>query len=71
MYRNDRRMALIQMSNVDEAISALIVTHNHKISETNHLRVTFSKNTIWCIIIVYCVFVIIIIIVVSQSCFFL
>lgn len=45
-FQNDTRMALIQMASVDDAISALIVTHNHKISDTNHLRVTFSKNTI-------------------------
>uniref|UniRef100_A0A1X7UYZ1 RRM domain-containing protein n=2 Tax=Amphimedon queenslandica TaxID=400682 RepID=A0A1X7UYZ1_AMPQE len=45
-FQNDQRMALVQMSSPDEAISALIVTHNHKISETNHLRVTFSKSNI-------------------------
>ena len=44
--RNDQRMALVQMNTAEEAISALIVTHNHKISDTNHLRVTFSKNTL-------------------------
>jgi hnRNP-L/PTB/hephaestus splicing factor len=45
-FQNDQRMALVQMTSADEAINALIVTHNHKISETNHLRVTFSKNTL-------------------------
>ena len=69
IYRNDRRMALIQMASTEEAVAALIVSylesillwlcgysqidplslkamHNYKISESNHLRVSFSKNPI-------------------------
>jgi hnRNP-L/PTB/hephaestus splicing factor len=45
-FHNDRRMALIQMGSTEEATAALIAMHNYKISETNHLRVSFSKNPI-------------------------
>ena len=51
-------MALIQLGSVDEAIGALMVSlvikaltllnpqrlHNTKLSETNHLRVSFSRT---------------------------
>ena len=46
LSRNDQRMALVQMGSAEEALSALIGTHNHKASDTNHLRVTFSKSNI-------------------------
>lgn len=40
-------MALIQMSSVEEAIESLIQFHNHDLGENHHLRVSFSKSTIW------------------------
>ncbi|KAF0882098.1 PTBP1 protein, partial [Crocuta crocuta] len=42
----DRKMALIQMGSVEEAIQALIDLHNHDLGENHHLRVSFSKSTI-------------------------
>lgn len=45
-FAKDRRMALIEMSCVEEAILALIGMHNYPLSESNHLRVSFSKSTI-------------------------
>lgn len=44
--RKDRKMALIQMSSVEDAIQALIDLHNHDLGENHHLRVSFSKSTI-------------------------
>ncbi|KAE8742774.1 hypothetical protein FOCC_FOCC011702, partial [Frankliniella occidentalis] len=46
VYRKDRKMALIQLSSMDEAVSALIKMHNYQLSEQNHLRVSFSKSNI-------------------------
>lgn len=40
-------MALIQMGSVEEAIESLIQFHNHDLGENHHLRVSFSKSTIW------------------------
>ncbi|XP_069128038.1 polypyrimidine tract-binding protein 3-like isoform X5 [Argopecten irradians] len=45
-FPKDRKMALIQMSSVEEAVEALINLHNVQLSENNHLRVSFSKSTI-------------------------
>ncbi|XP_072338998.1 polypyrimidine tract-binding protein 1-like isoform X1 [Scyliorhinus torazame] len=45
-FQKDRKMALIQMSSVEEAIQALIDLHNHSLGENHHLRVSFSKSTI-------------------------
>ncbi|XP_064386761.1 polypyrimidine tract-binding protein 2-like [Halichondria panicea] len=45
-FQNDHKMALTELGSTEEAISALITMHNYKISETNHLRVSFSKNPI-------------------------
>ncbi|XP_048415287.1 polypyrimidine tract-binding protein 1 isoform X11 [Stegostoma tigrinum] len=45
-FQKDRKMALIQMSSVEEAIQALIDLHNHDLGENHHLRVSFSKSTI-------------------------
>ncbi|XP_048757876.2 polypyrimidine tract-binding protein 1 isoform X3 [Ostrea edulis] len=45
-FPKDRKMALIQMGSVDEAVTALIAMHNYPLSDTNHLRVSFSKSTI-------------------------
>lgn len=44
--RKDRKMALIQMGSVEEAVQALIELHNHDLGENHHLRVSFSKSTI-------------------------
>lgn len=45
-YRKDHKMALLQLSSVEEAVHALIKMHNHQLSESNHLRVSFSKSNI-------------------------
>lgn len=45
-YSKDRKMALLQLSSVEEAVLALIKMHNHQLSESNHLRVSFSKSNI-------------------------
>uniref|UniRef100_A0A0K2TIC8 RRM domain-containing protein n=1 Tax=Lepeophtheirus salmonis TaxID=72036 RepID=A0A0K2TIC8_LEPSM len=45
-FPNDRKMALVQLASMDEAITALIKLHNYQLSETSHLRVSFSKSTI-------------------------
>jgi polypyrimidine tract-binding protein 2 len=45
-FPKDRKMALVQLPNVDEAITALVKLHNYQLSETSHLRVSFSKSTI-------------------------
>lgn len=45
-FRKDRKMALIQMGSVEEAIESLIEFHNHDLGENHHLRVSFSKSTI-------------------------
>uniref|UniRef100_A0A3B3T133 Polypyrimidine tract binding protein 2a n=1 Tax=Paramormyrops kingsleyae TaxID=1676925 RepID=A0A3B3T133_9TELE len=42
----DHRMALLQMSTVEEAIQALIDLHNYNMGDNHHLRVSFSKSTI-------------------------
>ncbi|CAG5895729.1 polypyrimidine tract-binding protein 2-like isoform 2-T2 [Menidia menidia] len=45
-FFQDRKMALIQMSTVEEAIQALIDLHNYNMGNNQHLRVSFSKSTI-------------------------
>ncbi|XP_076318992.1 polypyrimidine tract-binding protein 3-like [Tachypleus tridentatus] len=45
-FPKDPKMALIQMKSLEEAVTALIKMHNHQLSESNHLRVSFSKSTI-------------------------
>lgn len=42
----DHKMALIQMSTVEEATQALIDLHNYNMGGNQHLRVSFSKSTI-------------------------
>lgn len=42
----DRKMALLQLGSVEEAVLALIKMHNFQLSESNHLRVSFSKSNI-------------------------
>lgn len=43
-FVRDRKMALIKLTSVDEAIRCLVYLHNYKLSDTNHLRVSFSKG---------------------------
>ncbi|XP_037782854.1 polypyrimidine tract-binding protein 1-like isoform X15 [Penaeus monodon] len=45
-FPKDRKMALIQLGSVEEAIAALIKMHNFQLSDSSHLRVSFSKSTI-------------------------
>ncbi|XP_075038432.1 polypyrimidine tract-binding protein 2 [Mixophyes fleayi] len=45
-FFQDHKMALLQMSTVEEAIQALIDLHNYNIGDNHHLRVSFSKSTI-------------------------
>lgn len=45
-FPKDRKMALIQLNSVDDAIHALIKMHNYQLSESSHLRVSFSKSSI-------------------------
>ncbi|XP_069623949.1 polypyrimidine tract-binding protein 1 [Ranitomeya imitator] len=45
-FQKDRKMALIQMGSVEEAIESVIELHNHDMGENHHLRVSFSKSTI-------------------------
>lgn len=45
-FPKDRKMALVQLGGVDEAVTALVKLHNYQLSETSHLRVSFSKSTI-------------------------
>ncbi|KAH9586952.1 Polypyrimidine tract-binding protein 2 [Schistosoma haematobium] len=42
----DKKMALIQLENVDMAIQALIDLHNCQLTENSHLRISFSKTAI-------------------------
>merc|ERR1719322_2338796 len=46
-FPKDRKMALVQLASVDEAVTALVKLHNHQLSETSHLRVSFSKSAVW------------------------
>uniref|UniRef100_A0A7N8X147 Polypyrimidine tract-binding protein 2-like n=1 Tax=Mastacembelus armatus TaxID=205130 RepID=A0A7N8X147_9TELE len=45
-FFQDRKMALIQMSSVEEAIQALMDLHNYDMGGNHHLKVSFSKSTI-------------------------
>ncbi|CAG2167019.1 unnamed protein product [Oppiella nova] len=45
-FPKDRKMALIQLQSVDDSIHALIKMHNYQLSESSHLRVSFSKSSI-------------------------
>jgi len=45
-FPKDRKMALVQLNSVDDAVIALVKLHNYQLSETSHLRVSFSKSTI-------------------------
>lgn len=43
-FPKDRKMALVTMGSTEEAIDGLIKMHNYKITESNHLRVSFAKT---------------------------
>ncbi|CAF0943747.1 unnamed protein product, partial [Didymodactylos carnosus] len=43
-FEKDRKMALIEMDSIEEAIAALINTHNYRLADSMHLRVSFSKT---------------------------
>ncbi|XP_061614417.1 polypyrimidine tract-binding protein 2-like isoform X1 [Phyllopteryx taeniolatus] len=45
-FFQDRKMALIQMSTVEESVQALIDLHNYNMGCNQHLKVSFSKSTI-------------------------
>jgi len=45
-FPKDRKMALVQLATVDDSVVGLIKLHNYQLSETSHLRVSFSKSTI-------------------------
>jgi len=45
-FPKDRKMALVQLASVDDSVIGLIKLHNYQLSETSHLRVSFSKSTI-------------------------
>uniref|UniRef100_A0AAX7TME0 RRM domain-containing protein n=1 Tax=Astatotilapia calliptera TaxID=8154 RepID=A0AAX7TME0_ASTCA len=45
-FQKDRKMALMQLASVEEAIEALIALHDHQLDHNQHLRVSFSKSTI-------------------------
>ncbi|KAL1022242.1 hypothetical protein UPYG_G00024110 [Umbra pygmaea] len=45
-FQKDRKMALVQMGSVEEAVETLIEFHNHDLGDHHHLRVSFSKSTI-------------------------
>ncbi|XP_062847500.1 polypyrimidine tract-binding protein 2 isoform X1 [Trichomycterus rosablanca] len=45
-FFQDRKMALIQLSTVEESIQCLIDLHNYNMGNNHHLRVSFSKSTI-------------------------
>ncbi|XP_038829189.1 polypyrimidine tract-binding protein 2 isoform X2 [Salvelinus namaycush] len=45
-FFQDHKMALLQMSTVEEAIQGLIDLHNYNMGDNHHLRVSFSKSSI-------------------------
>uniref|UniRef100_A0A672I864 Polypyrimidine tract-binding protein 3-like n=1 Tax=Salarias fasciatus TaxID=181472 RepID=A0A672I864_SALFA len=45
-FQKDRKMALLQLSSVEEAIEALVELHDRQLDHNQHLRVSFSKSTI-------------------------
>lgn len=45
-FQKDRKMALMQLASVEEAIEALIALHDQQLDHNQHLRVSFSKSTI-------------------------
>ncbi|XP_043952518.1 polypyrimidine tract-binding protein 3-like isoform X2 [Gambusia affinis] len=45
-FQKDRKMALLQLGSVEEAVEALIALHDQHLDHNQHLRVSFSKSTI-------------------------
>lgn len=45
-FQKDRKMALIEMGSVEEAVGALVELHNYELSQKSHLRVSFTSSTI-------------------------
>uniref|UniRef100_A0A8C2AHM7 Polypyrimidine tract-binding protein 2-like n=1 Tax=Cyprinus carpio TaxID=7962 RepID=A0A8C2AHM7_CYPCA len=45
-FFQDHKMALIQMTTIEEAIQCLIDLHNYNTGNNHHLKVSFSKSTI-------------------------
>lgn len=45
-FPKDRKMALISLASLDDAILALVHGHNYQLAESAHLRVSFSKSNI-------------------------
>ncbi|XP_038172753.1 polypyrimidine tract-binding protein 1-like [Arvicola amphibius] len=45
-FPKDRKMALIRMGSVEEAIQALVELHGHTLGQNHNLRVSFSRITI-------------------------
>ncbi|XP_078127234.1 polypyrimidine tract-binding protein 3-like [Sander vitreus] len=45
-FQKDRKMALMQLASVEEAVEALITLHDRPLDHSTHLRVSFSKSTI-------------------------
>ncbi|CAF1452331.1 unnamed protein product [Adineta ricciae] len=43
-FEKDHKMALIEMETIEQAIAALINTHNYRLGDSMHLRVSFSKS---------------------------
>ncbi|CAF0727991.1 unnamed protein product [Adineta ricciae] len=43
-FEKDHKMALIEMDTIEETIAALINTHNYRLADSMHLRVSFSKS---------------------------
>lgn len=43
-FPKDRRMALMQLSTVEQALICLIKLHNKKLNDSSHLRVSFAKT---------------------------
>ncbi|KAF7631086.1 RRM domain-containing protein [Meloidogyne graminicola] len=43
-FQKDHKMALVQLEDIENAVSFLIAMHNHKLAENAHLRVSFSKK---------------------------
>jgi hypothetical protein len=44
-FPKDRKMALVQLANSEEAVAALVKLHNYQLSETSHLRYRYRIGT--------------------------
>jgi len=45
-FPKDKKMALIGLESVEQAVNGLIHMHNYQLAENSHLRVSFSKSSI-------------------------